>query len=70
MASRDAAGLSGPTTDLVAEASIPASAAHAGWSWAIVVACETHGHHQHDYQYPFTVADGGEPGVVTRPHHR
>lgn len=48
-----------PSIELVADVAIPAAAANAGWSWAVVVACITTGHHQHEYEYPFTVADGG-----------
>ncbi|WP_291981027.1 hypothetical protein [Luteitalea sp.] len=44
----------------------PPTALNAGWSWSILLARETSGHHQHDHEYPFTVADGGEPKVVVR----
>jgi hypothetical protein len=66
LASLDGAALSDTAIDVTVQAPVPPAALNAGWSWSIVVACETSGHHRHDYEYPFTVADGGEPGVVTR----
>lgn len=66
LASLGAAELAGPEVDIMAEAAIPAAAADAGWSWSIVVAGETRGHHQHEYEFPFSVADGGEPRTITR----
>jgi len=66
LASADEARLIHPSIELVADAAIPAAAANAGWSWAVVIDCTTTGHHQHKYEYPFTVADGGEPEIVTR----
>lgn len=66
LASFRAADLSGPTLDVTVQAPVPPTALHAGWSWSVVVACETAGHHQHEYEYPFTVADGGEPTIVMR----
>lgn len=62
----DGAALSDTAIDVTVQAPVPPTALNAGWSWSIVVACETSGHHQHDYEYPFTVADGGEAEIVTR----
>lgn len=66
LASLDGAALSDTAIDVTVQAPVPPTALNAGWSWSMVVACETSGHHRHEYEYPFTVADGGEPRVVTR----